>query len=86
MNFIGIWNCEGHLLDRSFLTNGITNSWMNSKYLKSEILIKIWICKTNSLRDPTYDIGRVSLRNIYFTVFAYVIVVLVNLFGYTKDS
>lgn len=75
-----IWNCEGHSLERPFFTNGIIDLRMNSKYLKFEIM------------RPTpwknmFDIGNlVDLENIYFAIFALVIMLLGNLFSYIQNS
>jgi hypothetical protein len=53
---------------------------MNSKYLNFEIMIPTpW--------KNTFDIGNlVDLKNIYFTIFSHVIMVLGNLFSYIQNS
>ncbi len=63
-----------------FFTNGIIDLGMNFKYLKFEIMRPTpW--------QNTFDIGNlVDLENIYFTIFAHVIMLLGNLFSYIQNS
>jgi hypothetical protein len=75
-----IWNCEGHFLERPFFINGIIDLGMNSKYLKFEIVRPTpW--------KNVFDIGNlVDLENIYFIIFAQVIMLFENLFSYIQNS
>jgi hypothetical protein len=75
LKLLKVISLKGH-----FFTNCIIDLRMNSKYLNFEIMIPTpW--------KNTFDIGNlVDLKNIYFTIFSHVIMVLGNLFSYIQNS